>query len=133
MTESSLPAQVDVRRAAFRFIVCIGLVSLFADMTYEGAYSGIGPFLNDLGVGAAMVGFISGFGEMIAASLRYFSGKLADRTRAYWPLVDHGLRHEPVRDPRPRVRALVAIGGRAHRDRAHGQGNPGARARCAAL
>jgi len=59
-------------------------------MTYEGASSGIGPFLNDLGVGAAMVGVISGFGEMIAASLRYFSGKLADRTRAYWPLVIAG-------------------------------------------
>jgi len=80
----------DTRRAAFRFIVCIGLVSLFADMTYEGAYSGIGPFLNELGVGAAMVGVISGFGEMIAASLRYFSGKFADRTRAYWPIVITG-------------------------------------------
>ena len=74
------------RQAALRFIVCLGLVSLFADMTYEGAYSGIGPFLTDLGVSAAAVGFISGLGEMVAASLRYFSGKLADRTRAYWTL-----------------------------------------------
>jgi MFS family permease len=78
------------RRAAFRFIVCLGIVSLFADMTYEGAYSGIGPFLNDLGVTAALVGLISGFGEMIAASLRYFSGRFADRTRAYWPIVIAG-------------------------------------------
>jgi sporulation protein YlmC with PRC-barrel domain len=37
-----------------------------------------------------MVGVISGFGEMIGASLRYFSGKLADRTRAYWPLAITG-------------------------------------------
>jgi MFS family permease len=78
------------RGAAYRFIVCVGLVSLFADMTYEGAYSGIGPFLNDLGVTAALVGVISGLGEMIAASLRYFSGKLADRTQAYWPIVIAG-------------------------------------------
>jgi hypothetical protein len=78
------------RSAAFRFIVCLGIVSLFADMTYEGAYSGIGPFLNDLGVTAALVGLISGFGEMVAASLRYFSGKFADRTRAYWPIVIAG-------------------------------------------
>ena len=78
------------RAAAFRFIVCLGIVSLFADMTYEGAYSGIGPFLNDLGVTAALVGLISGFGEMVAASLRYFSGKFADRTRAYWPIVIAG-------------------------------------------
>ncbi len=78
------------RRAAFRFIVCLGIVSLFADMTYEGAYSGLGPFLNELGVAAALVGVISGFGEMIAASLRYFSGKFADRTKAYWPIVITG-------------------------------------------
>jgi MFS family permease len=78
------------RKAAYRFIVCLGVVSLFADMTYEGAYSGIGPFLNQLGVSAALVGIISGFGEMIAASLRYFSGKFADRTRAYWPIVIAG-------------------------------------------
>ena len=74
------------RKIALRFIVCLGIVSLFADMTYEGAYSGIGPFLTDLGVSAAAVGFISGLGEMVGASLRYFSGKLADRTRAYWTL-----------------------------------------------
>jgi MFS family permease len=78
------------RQAAIRFIVCLGLVSLFADMTYEGAYSGLGPFLTDLGVSAAAVGFISGLGEMMAASLRYFSGKLADRTHAYWTIVIFG-------------------------------------------
>jgi MFS family permease len=78
------------RKAAYRFIVCLGIVSLFADMTYEGAYSGVGPFLNQLGVTAALVGFISGFGEMLAASLRYFSGRFADRTRAYWSITITG-------------------------------------------
>jgi MFS family permease len=72
------------RATALRFIVCLGIVSLFADMTYEGAYSIIGPFLKDLGASAAAVGLIAGLGEMIAASLRYFSGRLVDRTRAYW-------------------------------------------------
>jgi MFS family permease len=67
-----------------RFIVCLGIVSLFADMTYEGSYSIIGPFLKDLGASAAQVGFIAGAGEMLAASLRFFSGRLVDRTRAYW-------------------------------------------------
>ena len=37
------------RKSAFRFIVCLGFVSLFADMTYEGAHSVIGPLLKDLG------------------------------------------------------------------------------------
>src|SRR5881392_3772758 len=72
------------RKAAFRFIVCLGFVSLFADMTYEGAHSVIGPLLKDLGASATQVGIIAGLGEMIAASLRFFSGRLADRTRSYW-------------------------------------------------
>ena len=78
------------RKAAIRFIICLGIVSLFADMTYEGAYSIIGPFFNELGMSAALVGIISGAGEMIAASLRYFSGRFADRTRAYWQIVFTG-------------------------------------------
>ena len=31
------------RRAALKFIVFLGVVSLFADMTYEGAHSIVGP------------------------------------------------------------------------------------------
>ena len=78
------------RKVAFRFIVCLGFVSLFADMTYEGAHSVIGPLLKDLGATATQVGIIAGLGEMIAASLRFFSGKLADRTRAYWTITTLG-------------------------------------------
>jgi hypothetical protein len=78
--------QIDpARRAsALRFIVCLGIVSLFADMTYEGAHSIIGPYLKDLGATALQVAFIAGVGEMLGASLRYFSGRFADKTRAYW-------------------------------------------------
>src|SRR5438105_2910733 len=78
------------RKSAFRFIVALGFVSLFADMTYEGAHSVIGPLLRDLGASATQVGIIAGLGEMIAASLRYFSGRLADRTRAYWTITTLG-------------------------------------------
>jgi MFS family permease len=85
-----LIASKQERSAAFRFIVCLGFVSLFADMTYEGAHSVIGPLLKDLGATATEVGIIAGLGEMIAASLRYFSGKLADRTRAYWTITTLG-------------------------------------------
>ena len=80
----------EERKSAFRFIVALGFVSLFADMTYEGAHSVIGPLLKDLGASATEVGIIAGLGEMIAASLRYFSGKLADRTRAYWTITTLG-------------------------------------------
>lgn len=56
-------------------------------MTYEGARSILGPLLQNLGASAAQVGFVAGAGEMVAASLRVFSGRAADRTRAYWPFV----------------------------------------------
>src|SRR6266851_5716705 len=59
-------------------------------MTYEGAHSVIGPLLKDLGASATQVGIIAGLGEMIAASLRYFSGRLADKTRAYWTITTLG-------------------------------------------
>jgi MFS family permease len=78
------------RKSAIRFIVAMGIVSLFADMTYEGAHSIIGPFLKDLGATATAVGIIAGLGEMIAATLRVLSGRLADRTRAYWTLTTVG-------------------------------------------
>jgi len=74
------------KELAISFIVCLGIVSMFADITYEGARSVIGPFLNDLGASAAQVGIVAGIGEMLAASLRFFSGRLADRTRSYWTI-----------------------------------------------
>src|SRR6201996_2873511 len=76
----------EKRAAALRFVVCLGIVSLFADMTYEGAHSIIGPYLKDLGASALQVAVIAGIGEMLGASLRFFSGRFADRTRAYWTI-----------------------------------------------
>jgi MFS family permease len=68
----------------------MGLVSLFADMTYEGAHGTIGPLMSDLGASVTAVAIIAGLGEMLAASLRFFSGRLADRTHAYWTLAIAG-------------------------------------------
>src|ERR1700690_904540 len=76
----------DKRTSAIRLIICLGIVSLFADMTYEGAHSIIGPRLRDLGATAFQVAMIAGVGEMLAASLRFFSGRFADGTRAYWTI-----------------------------------------------
>lgn len=84
--DTSLQTQSAKRRSALRFIVCLGIVSLFADMTYEGAHSIIGPFLKDLGATGLQVALIAGIGEMLGASLRFFSGRFADRTRAYWTI-----------------------------------------------
>jgi len=71
----------------FYFVVLLGLVSLFSDMTYEGARSITGPYLFYLGAGAAVVGFTSGFGEFISYGLRLFSGWFADKTKNYWGLM----------------------------------------------
>lgn len=67
-----------------RFILVFGVVSLFADLTYEGARSVSGPFLGLLGAGAATVGVVAGLGELVGYGLRLFSGWAADRTERYW-------------------------------------------------
>lgn len=74
------------RRWAIRFVVFLGIVSLFADMTYEGARSITGPFLQTLAASATVVGIVAGFGELVAYSLRWFSGRITDRSGEYWPI-----------------------------------------------
>jgi MFS family permease len=72
------------RRTAMAFVILLGLVSLFADMTYEGARSITGPYLAVLGASATVVGIVAGFGELIGYGLRLASGYLSDRTGRYW-------------------------------------------------
>ena len=67
---------------AFRFVFILGIVNLFADMTYEGARSVTGPFLGTLGASAIVVGFVAGFGELIGYGLRSVTGILSDNNRA---------------------------------------------------
>ena len=71
-------------RTAFRFVLIIGIVNLFADLTYEGARGIVGPFLGSLGASAAIVGFVAGFGELMGYGLRSISGYFADKTHRYW-------------------------------------------------
>ena len=72
---------------ALSFIFLMGIVSLFSDMTHEGARSVIGPFLSLTGASASTIGFISGLGELCGYSLRLISGPLADRSKKYWLFV----------------------------------------------
>lgn len=69
---------------AMLFILLFGTVSLFSDMTHEGASSIRGVYLSLLGASAGTIGFASGLGELVGYSLRYAFGRLADRTRKYW-------------------------------------------------
>ncbi|MEW6067003.1 MAG: MFS transporter [Nitrospirota bacterium] len=81
------------RRTAFQFIILLGIVSLFGDITYEAARSVTGPYLSVLGASAFIVGLVAGLGEFLGYALRLASGYIADRTRAYWPItiIGYGL------------------------------------------
>lgn len=72
------------------FILMFGIVSLFSDMTHEGAASIRGVYLSLLGASAGTIGFVSGLGELIGYSMRYVFGRLTDKTKKYWPMVIAG-------------------------------------------
>ena len=79
--------QGNIAKTAFGFVLIIGIVNLFADMTYEGARSITGPFLGSLGASATVVGVVAGTGELLGYSLRSVAGFFADKTRRYWLIV----------------------------------------------
>ena len=82
---ASQPARVPAW-SPWRTVVWFGIVSLSADMVYEGARAITGPYLAGLGASALVVGVVTGAGEAAALVLRLVSGPLADRSGAYWPL-----------------------------------------------
>lgn len=92
MTNRSTPVEDrnNLRSHALKFIILLGVVSLLADMTYEGARSITGPYLAILGANAVVVGFVAGFGEFIGYALRLVSGYLSDKTRRYWAITITG-------------------------------------------
>ena len=75
---------------AFQAVLIFGLISLFADIVYEGARSTSGQYLQLLGANATAVGFIVGVGEFLAYFLRLLAGTAADKTRKYWPFIFAG-------------------------------------------
>ena len=72
--------------AALKFVLTIGALSFFADFTYEGSRSILGPYLALLSASATAVGIVTGFGELAGYGLRLISGRLADRTGQFWPI-----------------------------------------------
>jgi hypothetical protein len=74
------------RQKAIRFVILLGIVSLFADMTYEGSRSITGPYLALLGASGTVVGIVAGVGELMGYAIRLVSGYISDRTRSYWTI-----------------------------------------------
>jgi hypothetical protein len=87
---SDAPIGTLPRQRAVLFIVFLGIVSLFGDMTYEGARSITGPYLGVLGVTATTIGIVAGFGELLGYGARLVSGYLGDRTGKYWAVTIAG-------------------------------------------
>ncbi len=85
LTKSAASSQLKAR--ALKFVLLIGVMSFFADFTYEGSRSIIGPYLALLGASAVAVSVITGFGELLGYGLRLASGRFSDQTRQFWPIM----------------------------------------------
>lgn len=96
----------EPERSALSFVILLGVVSLFADITYEGARGIAGPFLATLGASGTVVGVVAGLGELIGYGLRLGSGFLSDRTGRYWAITLWGYAINMLAVP------LLALAGR---------------------
>lgn len=88
--QKPLETRTPTSRMAMRFVLLIGVLSFFADFTYEGARSVLGPYLASLQASAFIVGAVTGFGELLGYGLRFLSGRLADTTGKFWPITIFG-------------------------------------------
>ena len=86
------PSRINGTTAAgaLRFVVLVGVLSLFADFTYEGSRSIVGQYLSLLRASAATIAIVSGLGELLGYGLRLLSGRTADRTGKFWPITIFG-------------------------------------------
>ncbi|MEM4206825.1 MAG: MFS transporter, partial [Nitrososphaerota archaeon] len=96
----------DARRMALRFVLFIGIVSLFGDVTYEGARGVIGPYLGILGASAIVIGGLTGTAEFIGYALRIASGAITDKLKNPWIAIYLGYTLNLVAVP------LLSIAGR---------------------
>jgi MFS family permease len=85
-----LRERVSQASPALKFVVLVGVMSFFADFTYEGSRSIVGQYLGVLGAGALAIAVITGFGEFLGYGVRLVSGRGADRTGRYWPITIGG-------------------------------------------
>ena len=91
--------------------MAFGLVSLAADMVYEGMRAVAGPFLGSLGASALTVGLVTGAGEAAALLLRLASGPWADRRQRHWQLTVAGYALTAVCVPLLALAPLLGVAG----------------------
>jgi len=71
-------------------VILFGIVSMLADMTYEGARSVIPQYLGHLGADLAFVGLLGGVGELSSYLVRFASGVISSRFGLLWGLTISG-------------------------------------------
>lgn len=74
----------QILTASFLFILLMAFVSMFSDMTHEGANSMNGAFESLLGAPDIVIAAVGGVAALLGSSLRMLSGYLADKTKHYW-------------------------------------------------
>ncbi|ABL81063.1 MULTISPECIES: MFS transporter [unclassified Nocardioides] len=97
----------------WRTVLAFGLVSLAADMVYEGMRATAGPFLGTLGASALTVGLVTGAGEGIALVLRLVTGVWADRSHHHWRLTVLGYAMTAVCVPLLAITPFIGVAGLA--------------------
>lgn len=88
--QSAPSTKSDMKSRAVKFVLLVGIMSFFADFTYESSRGIIGPYLALLGASAVTVAVVTGFGEFLGYAWRLVSGKLADQTGQFWPITIFG-------------------------------------------
>lgn len=104
-------AQGDAGWSPWRAVFAFGLVSLAADMVYEGMRAVSGPFLGSLGASALTVGLVTGAGEAVALVLRLVTGAWADHSGRHWRLTVVGYAMTAVCVPLLAVAPFVGAAG----------------------
>jgi hypothetical protein len=61
--------KANIAKTAFGFVVIIGIVNLFPNITYEGARSITGPFPGSRGASATVVGVVAGAGDLLGYTM----------------------------------------------------------------
>jgi MFS family permease len=84
-----------------------GVVSLLADMTYEGVRSITGPYLAVPSASGAAMDIVASAGELIGYALRLASGHLSDRRGRHWSITILGYGPNLMAVP------LLALAGRS--------------------
>ncbi len=95
----------------WRAVVAFGLVSLAADMVYEGMRSVAGPYLGSLGASALTIGLVTGAGEAVALVLRLVTGAWADHNQRHWRLTVVGYALTAVSVPLLAIAPFVGAAG----------------------